>query len=335
MSRAPDLEAMGTAAPASPTTWPDHTVDLDGGVFQIDTGFQRPLFDAAYLIIDDGHAAFIDSGTGFAVPRLLEALAATGLTVQDVDWVIPTHVHLDHAGGVGHLMARLPRARALVHPRGVRHMVDPSMLYQGALAVYGQAEMDRSYGSLLGIAADRVLASSDEMSVPLGGRQLRLIDTPGHARHHHCVWDPVTRGWFTGDTFGLSYREHDVAGRPWILPTTTPVQFEPDALRASVQRLLSADPQCIYLTHFGRVGNVASLGQAMLGLLDDVVALGQAHRQTPDRHAALSQALRALYLDSLRQHGCNESDAVLTDQLALDIELNAQGMGIWLDRTPA
>lgn len=311
---------------------PHHTVDLGGGVFQIDTGFQRPLFDAAYLVVDDGHAAFIDTGTAFAVPNLLEALAATGLRSTQVDWVIPTHVHLDHAGGVGALMQHLPQARVLVHPRGLRHMVDPSALYQGALAVYGQEEMDRSYGQLQGVAADRVAPSQDNLSLVVGQRTLSIIDTPGHARHHHCIWDPVTRGWFTGDTFGLSYREHDVAGRPWILPTTTPVQFEPEALRASVQRLLAREPEHIYLTHFGRVDQVQALGQAMLALLDEVVALGDALRAAPERGTALRQGLQALYLRSLRSHGCTLPDDTLINQLALDIELNAQGMGIWLDR---
>ena len=140
---------------------PAHTVDLGGGVFQIDTGFQRPLFDAAYMIIDSGRAAFVDTGTQFAVPRLLEALAANGLDVAQVDWVIPTHVHLDHAGGVGGLMQALPSAKLLVHPRGLRHLLDPSALYQGALAVYGQEEMDRSYGQLQGVPEARAMASHD------------------------------------------------------------------------------------------------------------------------------------------------------------------------------
>jgi glyoxylase-like metal-dependent hydrolase (beta-lactamase superfamily II) len=311
---------------------PHHTADLGGGVFQIDTGFQRPRFDAAYLVVDDGHAAFIDTGTAFAVPNLLEALAATGLTRHQVDWIIPTHVHLDHAGGVGALMQHLPQAQVLVHPRGLRHLVDPSALYQGALAVYGQAEMDRSYGQLQGVAADRVVPSQDGMSLVLGQRTLSLIDTPGHARHHHCVWDPVTRGWFTGDTFGLSYREHDVAGKPWILPTTTPVQFEPEVLRTSVQRLLAHAPEHIYLTHFGRVDQVPALGQAMLALLDEVVALGEKLRHVSERDTALRQGLQALYLRSLRSHGCTLPETTLLSQLDLDIELNAQGMGIWLDR---
>lgn len=311
---------------------PEYAEDLDGGVIAIDTGFHRPRFDAAYLLIDSGHAAFIDTGTGYARPRLLATLQATGLKPENVDWVIPTHVHLDHAGGVGPLMQALPRARALVHPRGVRHMVDPSALYQGALAVYGQAEMDRSYGQLVGVSADRVVASTDGMRVPLGQRLLEIIDTPGHARHHHCIWDTVTCGWFTGDTFGLSYREFDVAGQAWIVPTSTPVQFEPEALHASVLRLLTKQPECVYLTHYGRLGDVAELGRNMLALLDETVTMGLAVRNMPQRHEALCQGLRDIYQHSLQAHGCLLGNIEIHELLALDVELSAQGLGIWLDR---
>lgn len=311
---------------------PEFAQDLGGGVIAIDTGFHRPRFDAAYLLIDDGHAAFVDTGTGHALPRLLATLQATGLTPANVDWVIPTHVHLDHAGGVGPLMRVLPNARALVHPRGARHMIDPSALYQGALAVYGQAEMDRSYGQLVGVPAERVLASTDGMQVPLGQRMLEVIDTPGHARHHHCIWDPVTRGWFTGDTFGLSYREFDVAGRAWIVPTSTPVQFEPEPLRASVLRLLARQPDCVYLTHYSRLGDVARLGAGMLALLDETVAMGLAVKDAPQRHEALCEGLRRIYRRSLQAHGCVLSEAEVGESLALDVELSAQGLGIWLDR---
>jgi glyoxylase-like metal-dependent hydrolase (beta-lactamase superfamily II) len=114
---------------------PSWLQDVGGGVHAIDTAFVRDEFDAAYLVVRNGRAAFIDTGTNFALPRLLGAMEALGLSRDAVDWVIPTHVHLDHAGGVGALMRELPGARALVHPRGVRHMVDPSALWQGALAV--------------------------------------------------------------------------------------------------------------------------------------------------------------------------------------------------------
>ena len=305
---------------------------LDGDVFVIDTGFQRERFDAAYLVVDQGRAAFIDTGTGLALPRLLAALDVAGLRPADVQWVIPTHVHLDHAGGVGALMQVLPQAQLLVHPRGARHLIDPSALYQGALAVYGQQEMDRSYGQLVGVDAGRVVQSHDGMSVSVGQRTLELIDTPGHARHHHCIWDTRTRGWFTGDTFGLSYREFDHDGRAWVLPTSTPVQFDPQALRQSVLRLLAREPQWVYLTHYHRLGQVQSLGQAQLSLLERTVAVAQSLADAPDRHNALCAALRQLYVDDLRAFGSPLSQAQILSLLTMDVELNAQGLGVWLDR---
>ena len=308
---------------------------LPHGIHVIDTGFHRPLFDASFLIVERGRAAFVDTGTNFAVPRLLAALDDLGLPRDAVDYVIPTHVHLDHAGGAGLLMQSLPQATLLVHPRGARHMIDPAALYQGALAVYGQAAMDRDYGKLVPVPAERVQATEDGLTVHLAGRPLHVIDTPGHARHHHCLWDERSRGWFTGDTFGLSYREFDTAAGAWILPTSTPVQFEPDALRQSIRRLLARQPQCMYFTHYGRVGDSNADIQRLAGLLfeqlDAMVALGQSLREAPDRHAALVAGLQALLRAQLLRHGVVDVDAGIAG-LALDVELNAQGLAIWLDR---
>ena len=312
---------------------PSFVVPLGQGLYAIDTGFHRDHFDAAYLVVERGRAAFVDTGTNFSVPRLLQALQSLELPLSAVDWVIPTHVHLDHAGGVGLLMQTLPEARLLVHPRGARHMIDPSALYQGALAVYGQAEMDRAYGQLRSVAAERVVSSSDGMTVELAGRPLTLLDTPGHARHHHCIWDETTRGWFTGDTFGLSYREFDTAQGAWIMPTSTPVQFEPDALADSVHRLMARAPQAMYLTHYGRVQGVDRLAQTLLGLLDATVRTAQALRDHPQRHEALEQALLEIYAQDLQRHGAPHSREEIQRLLGLDIDLNAQGIAVWLDKT--
>lgn len=302
------------------------------GIHVVDTGFQRDRFDAAYLILQAGRAAFIDTGTNFAVPRLLAALDLLGVPRSAVDWVIPTHVHLDHAGGAGLLMQSLPHASLLVHPRGARHLIDPSRLYASALAVYGQEEMDRSYGQPVAVDPGRVQHSADELVVHLGDRPLRLIDTPGHALHHHCIWDEASHGWFTGDTFGLSYRELDTPNGAWILPTSTPTQFDPVALRVSVQRLLDARPQCMYLTHYGRVEGVERLAAMQLDVLDASVALARSLRTHADRHAALSAGLLGLYVDSLVRHGCELPHDELASLLAMDVELNAQGIAVWLDR---
>ena len=308
-------------------------VDVSGpGIYTVDTGFQRERFDAAYLLVQDGRAAFIDTGTNFAVPRLLQALQALGLQRSAVDWVIPTHVHLDHAGGAGLLMQSLPAARLLVHPRGARHLIDPGALWAGATAVYGEAEMARSYGRLQPVAAERVVRSSDGMRVQLAGRELLLIDTPGHARHHHCIWDAASRGWFTGDTFGLSYREFDTARGAWIVPTSTPVRFEPDALLVSIQRLLAQDPQCMYLTHYGRVDDVQRLGRLLSDLLAQMAELGRSLQHVPDRHRRLKDGQLEIFTHSLAEHGCLLDREQIAELLTMDLELNAQGIAVWLDR---
>ncbi len=304
---------------------------LPHGIHVIDTGFHRPLFDAAYLIVEQGRAAFVDTGTNFAVPRLLAALNDLGLAPDAVDFVIPTHVHLDHAGGAGLLMQALPAAILLVHPRGARHMVDPQALYQGALAVYGQAVMDREYGQLVPVPAARVRSPQDGETLHLAGRPLLFIDSPGHARHHHCIWDARSAGWFSGDTFGLSYRETDSAAGAWVLPTTSPVQFEPGPLRQSIARLLAQQPQQMYLTHFGAVGDVARLAVLLLAQIDAMVALAEGLRAAPQRHAALKAGLQAQVLAQLQRHGVADAEAAVAS-LALDIELNAQGLAVWLDR---
>ena len=314
-----------------PNALPTFVQPCGQGVYAVDTGFVRPHFAAAYLLVHAGRAAIIDTGPAPGVPRILGALDALGVGLDAVDYVIPTHVHLDHAGGAGQLMQACTGATLLVHPRGQRHMVDPSALWAGATAVYGPEEMARDYGQVLPIAIERTQVTQDGQRLMLAGRELLFADTPGHARHHHCIWDAATRGWFTGDTFGLSYRDTDSAAGPFVLPTSSPVQFEPAPLRQSIQRLLATQPRQMYLTHFGAVGDVPRLADLLLAQVDAMVALATALRDAPQRHAALKAGLQAQARERLQQHGVADLHSALAS-LALDIELNAQGLGVWLDR---
>ncbi|UZW61564.1 MBL fold metallo-hydrolase [Lysobacter enzymogenes] len=303
------------------------------GVITVDTGFQRPSFDAAYLVVENGRAAFIDCGTQHSIPALLAALDAQGLTPADVDWLTLTHVHLDHAGGAGALMRRLPNARLAVHPRGAAHMIDPARLVAGATAVYGEEEMARSYGEIVPVPAERVVVAGDGHVVDLAGRALLCVDTPGHARHHLCVWDARSRGWFTGDTFGLSYREFDSPRGPFILPTSSPVQFEPEALKQSIRALLARDPAAMYLTHYGRVGDAQRLGAELIEQIDDMVRMARAAQAGGEgMHARLTAALADYYAARATAHGSALSDAQVRAVLAIDVELNAQGLEVWLAR---
>ena len=301
---------------------------LDHGITVVDTGFVRPRFDASFLIVENGRAAFIETGPNSAVPRLLAALEAHGLGRDAVDYVIPTHVHLDHAGGAGLLMENLPRAKLVIHPRGARHMIDPSMLIEGVRAVYGAEVAARDYGELVPVPAERVITTSDGMTIELAGRPLRFADTPGHARHHHCIWDEASRGWFTGDTFGIVYPEL----QPYIVPACAPVQFDQEALHESVARLLGQRPELMYLTHYGAVRDAEKLAVQFLAQVDAMAAAARALASAPGRHDQLKRAFGDIYISELRRSGSGESEDFLRDILATDIELNAQGLGTWLDR---
>lgn len=302
------------------------------GIHTIDTGFVRPQFDAAYLIVENGRGAFVDCGTNHSVPRMLAALDGAGITADAVDWLILTHVHLDHAGGAGELIAQLPNARLLVHPRGARHMIDPSALWAGASAVYGEAAMEENYGRLRPIPAERVVEAVDGYEVDLAGRVLRMLDTPGHARHHNTIHDERANVCFTGDVFGLSYRDFDTAAGPFILPTTSPVQFDPDALHASIRRLIALKPAAMYLTHYGRVASVERLAADLHVQIDAMVALAHAAQGQPDRHARLLTSLTDLYAGRAAAHGWTQGRDAMAALLSMDIELNAQGLEVWLDR---
>lgn len=305
------------------------------GIHTIDTGFVRPQFDAAYLIVENGRGAFIDCGTNSSVPRMLAALDDAGITTAEVDWLILTHVHLDHAGGAGELIAQLPNATLVVHPRGARHMIDPSLLWAGASAVYGEAVMEQTYGRLRPISAERVIEAPDGHVVDLAGRPLRCIDTPGHAKHHLTVYDARANVCFTGDVFGLSYREFDTAKGPFILPTTSPVQFDPEALHASIDRLLALQPSAMYLTHYGRVEHVERLAADLHKQIEAMVRLVRAADGQDNRHATLVEALTDLYAGRAEAHGWMQGREALAQLLHMDIELNAQGLAVWLDHQRA
>lgn len=305
--------------------------EYPGGVVAIDSGYVRENMAACYLVEAGTEVAFIETGTNNSTPRLLETLQNRGWGAEQVKYVIVTHVHLDHAGGAGSLMHTLPEATLLVHPYGARHMIDPARLEAGSRAVYGDELFDRLYGKLVPVAEARTRAMQDGETVSLGSRQLRFIDTPGHARHHFCVHDDQTNGWFTGDTFGLSYREFDTSNGVFMIPTTTPVQFDPVALQESITRLVENGPDCMYLTHYGRVENVQPLAEKMLQGVAAFAGFGEKYEGDPSRREKIEHSIRDWLLGGLRRHGVTLDEAECLRLLEADIRLNAEGICHWLD----
>jgi glyoxylase-like metal-dependent hydrolase (beta-lactamase superfamily II) len=302
------------------------------GIYAVDTHYIRPGHDASHLILDHGRAAFVDTGPASGIPHLLNALVRLGVAPEQVDYVLLTHVHLDHAGGAGLLMQSLPNAQAVVHPRGARHLIDPSKLIEGSIAVYGEARFHALYGRVVPIPRERVKQSEDGMQIALASRELELIHTPGHALHHYCVIDRQAECIFSGDTFGISYRHFDTAAGEFIFPTTTPVHFDPQALHTSVDRLMNYRPKAIYLTHFSRVTQLQRLAADMHECIDGFVAIARRHSGERERGARIRAELFAYLAQRLELHGFRSSNATLQDLLATDVELNSQGLEVWLDR---
>ncbi len=306
--------------------------EYEGGIVALDSGMVRPLMAACYLLETDDALALIEVGSNASVERILKVIESRGRSPDEVSHIIVTHVHLDHAGGSGELMARLPNAQFVVHPYGARHMIDPSRLEASARGVYGDEAFDAMYGTLKPIPAERVITMEDGDSLLVGRRLLSFMDSPGHARHHFCVWDEQSSGWFTGDTFGLSYREFDTASGAFIFPTTTPTQFDPEALIASIDRMMEKSPENMYLTHFGRVQDVSQMVSRLKAGISHFLNIAEMHAKDENRTKAIEAGMMEWLLDSIRVHGVTLPEQQIREIVQNDVVLNTQGIEVWLDR---
>ncbi len=306
-------------------------IQYDDGIAAIDTEYVRPMLDASHLVVEGGRAAFVDTGTNYSVPLLLAALGEQDLDVGDVDYVILTHIHLDHAGGAGMLMQNLPNARCAVHPRGARHIANPEKLIAGTEAVYGAERTREMYGEIQPIDPSRLLVPDDEQWLSLNGRDLQILYTQGHARHHYCIFDPTSRSVFTGDSFGISYREFDTDLGEFIFPTTTPIHFDPVEAHRAIDRIMGTEPAQLFLTHYSRVSDLSRLAGDMHRGIDDFVDLATRHARDDDRTERMSQAMFEYFLRRLEQHGYAGARDESWTLLAPDVTLNTQGLEHWLD----
>jgi glyoxylase-like metal-dependent hydrolase (beta-lactamase superfamily II) len=302
------------------------------GIYALDSGYFRDEFDAVHLVVEGGRVAIIDTSTKYPAPRVMESIRALGLGPEHVDWIVLTHVHLDHAGGAGELMRLCPNAQLTVHPRGTRHMVDPSKLWAAVCEVYGTEMAEREYGSLEPIAQDRILETPEGTTITLAGRTFEFWDAPGHAKHHVYIRDTKTNSFFTGDTFGISYRDFDTSIGAYIFVTSSPSQFSPDELGTTMRRLLATKPPAVYLTHYAQVRDVARHGETLLRQTDQYAEIGLRHQGAGSERAALIRNdLTRLMLRDLHTHGVTLSERQCLEVLDLDLKLNSDGLVCWLD----
>lgn len=229
--------SLAITMPFQPLDWDKSTLITDSGMFGTDE------FGAIYLI-DDEKVAMVESGTSFDVDRILAAVREFGYKPIDIDYLVVSHIHLDHAGGAGFLLQEMGKAKVYVHERGYKHLADPSRLLASARAALG-ASADE-FGTMRPIAADRLVAVRDGDRIDLGGRELVFYDSPGHAPHELTVFDTHNKCIYTGDAAGL-YMSRDET----LLPIAPAPSFSLEDNLRSLDRMLTLKPRALLFSHYG------------------------------------------------------------------------------------
>ena len=231
---------------------------LASGIDYVDLNFLgRPAIIATAILHSTAGVALVDPGPGSTLATLEQELATKGIRLDDVRQLLVTHIHLDHAGSTGAIVERHPSIEVFVHERGAPHMVDPSKLLSSAGRLYGQ-DMDRLWGEMRPLAADRVRVLQGGETLSIAGREIQVEYTPGHASHHVSYFDSASRVAFVGDTAGIRR-----GSGAYVMPPTPPPDIDIEAWRASQQKILSWDPDTLFLTHFGPVHGARQHMQAM------------------------------------------------------------------------
>ena len=264
------------------------------GIRQLDTllgGMDRMT---AGFLLEGPMPALVETGSQSSVPAVQAALRDAGLGPADLRWIIVTHIHLDHAGGVGDLAAAFPNATVVVHEKGARHLLDPSRLIDSAARVYGPL-LDGLYGRMEPVPEERLVAAGDGHRIDVGnGRSLVLVDSPGHAKHHHAVLDEQTGTLLVGDAVGVQLPDFGI-----LRPATPPPDFDLEQASRSLARFRELKPQTVVLTHYGPVPDAqATLAEAeellhrWVGVAERVIA-DSADAGIDDVAAALAEEFAA------------------------------------------
>ncbi len=266
----------------------------------------------------------VDTGSALCHEHIVQALNELGLALTDLDYVILTHLHLDHAGGAGVLAKHAPQAQFLCQKRAARHLIDPTRLIVGAGTVYGD-DVERLFGEILPVPEKRVRVMADGEKLDIGDRVLQFYDTPGHAKHHLSVWDAQSRLVFTGDTIGIRYvKEYTNWDFELVFPSTSPTDFDPEAVHYSVTKIKELDPHMVCHTHFGPSLASDAFAATLFGVDALATLIKRVYR--PDiAWTEVADEIRLHLQAHIRTLGHN-IETLDAGPLDLDIELNAKGL---------
>lgn len=298
-------------------------VDIGNNVWMIDLFEQgRPCRSAAYLLLDE-KITLIETGSAKSHEILLSAMAKLGLKPEDLAYVIVTHVHLDHAGGAGQMMEKAVNAKLVVHPRGARHMIDPSKLWAGTSQVYGE-RIHELFGSMVPVPEERVLIRNHLDTLDIGKRTLTFFDSPGHAKHHFTILDPLNDVLYAGDAVGVRYRTcYTGWDFEWVMPSSAPTDFDPVAVHNTMAMLREVPFSWVYHTHFGRSPKEEALRETERCANGMAELIHRIYEPDIDVNTVIS-ALREWITQDLKQQGYEPGTDV--EVLDFDVILDALGL---------
>ena len=294
----------------------------------IDCQYLFPQFAASFLRVVNGRAIFIENNTVHAVPRLMKELRSHQVSPENVDFLIVTHAHLDHAGGTSLLADLCPRATVLAHPKAARTLINPERIIESAKKVYGEKKFLELYGEIKPVPEERVRLISDGEAISWQDTPLKFFFTAGHASHHFCVLDEKEKAIFTGDSFGLCYPALK-GTKDFHFPSTSPIDFDFEEAIRSVDKIVASGAETAFLTHFGPVGHLKRRGEELKrhlafhqGLIDRAIL----ENISSSVLQGFMVGILTQYVEAeLKGSGINSTEEV-RDLLRGDLELNAAGL---------
>lgn len=277
-------------------------------------------------VINEEKITLIDTCSSPSVPYIMAGLAEMNISPEQVKYIVVTHIHLDHAGAAGLLIEKCPNAKVVVHPRGARHLADPSRLIQGAKAVYGE-RFETLFDPIKPIHEKKIIVKHDKETLPIGENcDLVFYDTPGHANHHFSIYDPVSNGVFTGDTLGVYYPQVEEFGVQLFLPATSPNQFDPDKTIASLHKLKALQVDRIYFGHFNMTENVDEVYHQLQYWLPWYVNAGREAVQEGINSEELAERLKTFIQEKKLRASNVPDDHPIYKLLTLDLQVFAMGL---------
>jgi glyoxylase-like metal-dependent hydrolase (beta-lactamase superfamily II) len=311
--------------------------EVAAGIYQIETHYlNREKFACCYLLKNEGEAAVIETNTNNAVPYILAAIDKAGLDRKQVKYVIVTHIHLDHAGGSGELMRHLPEAKFVLHPRGKRHMINPEKLIESVKQVYGEEKYREYYGEIVPVKEECVLTVEDGETIKVGGRELLMLDTPGHAKHHIIIFDRKSGSLFSGDAFGIGYPRYHPEKPGLVFPSTSPTQFDPEGALETLRRIGALYPSRVLRTHFGAIENITGNIRELSDWIEFAVDISNKRYAEGLREEELAETLEhdiwAQYEMKLEKEVGSELTGDEREFLFIDASLNAKGLAYYITK---